>query len=512
MLENINLARKLSREEYKKVLPGLQKRLYDLEKACWDHDVPTVIAFEGWDASGKGTAIGALTQRLDPRGFKLYPITAPRTYEQQRPWLWRFWLKLPNRGEMILFDHSWYSRVLVERVEKTIPEKVWRQAYRDIVEFERTLADDGTTILKFFFHISRKEQKRRFEAIQADPLEAWRVSDADWARYKKYQDHVAATEEMLELTDTEFAPWTIVEATSKWYARKKLFDAIIAAMEKRLGTDAPPRSTTAADSSEDAELRAVMESLGGAKKMLETIDLTRKLDRSRYVQEVARRQIQLRELGSQVYQQKRPVIIVFEGWDAAGKGGAIKRVTEKLDPRGYVVYPISAPEGEDKTRHYLYRFWRRLPEPGQIAIFDRSWYGRLLVERVEGFAKESEWKRAFKEINAFERQLHDFGAVVLKFWVHISREEQLRRFEERKAIGYKAWKLTEEDWRNRAKWGDYEEAVEEMLVKTSTTLAPWTLVEGNDKYWARAKILARLVEVLSAELRYKPADPLKKRK
>lgn len=246
--------------------------------------------------------------------------------------------------------------------------------------------------------------------------------------------------------------------------------------------------------------------------MLETIDLTRKLDRSRYVQEVARRQIQLRELGSQVYQQKRPVIIVFEGWDAAGKGGAIKRVTEKLDPRGYVVYPISAPEGEDKTRHYLYRFWRRLPEPGQIAIFDRSWYGRLLVERVEGFAKESEWKRAFKEINAFERQLHDFGAVVLKFWVHISREEQLRRFEERKAIGYKAWKLTEEDWRNRAKWGDYEEAVEEMLVKTSTTLAPWTLVEGNDKYWARAKILARLVEVLSAELRYKPADPLKKRK
>jgi polyphosphate kinase 2 (PPK2 family) len=246
--------------------------------------------------------------------------------------------------------------------------------------------------------------------------------------------------------------------------------------------------------------------------MLETIDLTRNLDRSRYVRELARRQIQLRELGSQVYQQQRPVIIAFEGWDAAGKGGAIKRITEKLDPRGYVVYPISSPQGEDKTRHYLYRFWRRLPEPGQIAIFDRSWYGRLLVERVEGFAKESEWKRAFKEINAFERQLHDFGAVVLKFWVHISREEQLRRFEERKAIGYKAWKLTDEDWRNRAKWGDYEEAVEEMLVKTSTTLAPWTLVEGNDKYWARAKVLARLVEVLSAELRYKPADPMKKRK
>jgi polyphosphate kinase 2 (PPK2 family) len=213
-----------------------------------------------------------------------------------------------------------------------------------------------------------------------------------------------------------------------------------------------------------------------------------------------------------VYQQKRPVVLVFEGWDAAGKGGVIKRITEKLDPRGFVVYPISAPHGEDKSKHYLYRFWRRLPERGSIAVFDRSWYGRVLVERVEGFAKDNEWKRAFKEINAFERQLHDFNTVVVKFWLHISREEQLNRFEERQRIGYKAWKLTDEDWRNREKWGAYEDAAEEMLVKTSTTLAPWTLVEANDKYWARVKVLSRLVEVLSKELNYKPADPLKKTK
>ena len=242
--------------------------------------------------------------------------------------------------------------------------------------------------------------------------------------------------------------------------------------------------------------------------MLETIDLARKLDRESYVREVSRRQIQLRELGYQVYLQKRPVIIVFEGWDAAGKGGAIKRITEKIDPRGYVVYPISAPQGEDKTRHYLYRFWRRLPEKGQIAIFDRSWYGRVLVERVEGFAVDSEWQRAYKEINSFERQLRDFGTIVVKFWIHISREEQLRRFEERKAIGYKAWKLTEEDWRNRQKWDAYEEATEEMLVKTSTTGSPWSLIEGNDKYWARTHVLARLVNILSTELQYQPHDPL----
>jgi polyphosphate kinase 2 (PPK2 family) len=230
------------------------------------------------------------------------------------------------------------------------------------------------------------------------------------------------------------------------------------------------------------------------------------------VQEVTRRQIQLRELGYQVYLRKRPVVIVFEGWDAAGKGGAIKRITEKLDPRGYVVYPISAPEGEDKSRHYLYRFWRRLPERGPIAIFDRSWYGRVLVERVEGFATPAEWKRAFKEMNSFERQLRDFGTILAKFWIHISREEQLRRFEERKTIGYKAWKLTDEDWRNRHKWGVYEDAVEEMVLKTSTRTAPWCLVEGNEKYWARVKVLTKLVEILSRELDYEPADPVSRKK
>jgi polyphosphate kinase 2 (PPK2 family) len=245
--------------------------------------------------------------------------------------------------------------------------------------------------------------------------------------------------------------------------------------------------------------------------MLETLDLSQELSRPDYVREVARRQIQLRELGWQVYMQKRPVVMVFEGWDAAGKGGAIKRITERLDPRGYVVYPISAPQGEEQTRHYLYRFWRRLPERGQIAIFDRSWYGRVLVERVEGFAFEPEWKRAYKEINSFERQLRDFGVILIKFWLHISREEQLRRFEERQRIGYKAWKLTDEDWRNRAKWEVYEESVEEMLLKTSTRTAPWFLVEANNKYFARVKVLALLVKTLARELDHVPRDPLRKK-
>jgi AMP-polyphosphate phosphotransferase len=263
MLENINLEKKLTRDEYKRVLPGLQKRLYDLEKACWDNGLSTIIVFEGWDASGKGTTITALTQRLDPRGFRLHSIQPPRTYEQQRPWLWRFWLKVPNRGEMLIFDHSWYRRVLDERVEDIIPVQAWRQAYRDIIDFERMLADDGINILKFFFHISKKEQKKRFRAIEADPLEAWRVTAADWSRHKKYNQYVVAVEDMLEQTEAEYAPWTIVEATSGAYARRKVFETIISSIESRLGTLSPPRLEDSESTLKDADLRAAMESLEG---------------------------------------------------------------------------------------------------------------------------------------------------------------------------------------------------------------------------------------------------------
>ena len=263
MLENINLERRLSREEYKQALPALQQRLYDLEKACWDNGYPTVIVFEGWAASGKGKVISALTQRLDPRGFRLHLTVPPRTHEQQYPWLWRFWLKAPNRGEMLIFDHSWYGRVLEERVEGVLLEKLWRQAYRDIVDFERMLADDGTAILKFFLHISKKEQKKRLKALEADPLEAWRATPEDWARHKRYDDYLAAIEEMLEQSDSEYAPWVIVEATSGVYARKKIFETIIAAMEKRLGHLAPRPTDEAATILRDAEVRDMMESLEG---------------------------------------------------------------------------------------------------------------------------------------------------------------------------------------------------------------------------------------------------------
>ncbi len=244
--------------------------------------------------------------------------------------------------------------------------------------------------------------------------------------------------------------------------------------------------------------------------MLNTIDLTKSLSKEEYVRDLIRYQLQLQALAYQLYVQKRPLVIVYEGWDAGGKGGNIKRITEKLDPRGYQVYPIAAPQGEDKTHHYLYRFWRRLkpPDEKQILIFDRSWYGRVMVERLEGFCTDEEWKRAYREINEFERQIVDFGTILVKFWIHISQDEQLCRFEFRQETPYKAWKLTDEDWRNRQKWDLYENAVNDMLLKTSTLTAPWTVIEGNCKWYARVKALRTLVEVLTEELDYVPLDPM----
>lgn len=261
MLEKVNLDRKLPHSDYKMALPGLQRRLYELQKACWDHRIASIVVFEGWDAAGKGSAIATLAERLDPRGFKLYAIRAPRTYEQQRPWLWRFWLKVPARGQMAIFDQSWYGRVLVERVERLVPKREWRKAYEDIVDFERMLADDGTVIAKFWLHITKREQKKRFKALEKDPLESWRVTREDWRRHRRYDKYLAAAEEMLERTESEWAPWTIVEATDRWFARRKIFDTLIAVLEKRLGPLAPVAGVRPEAEARDQGLRQAQEQI-----------------------------------------------------------------------------------------------------------------------------------------------------------------------------------------------------------------------------------------------------------
>jgi AMP-polyphosphate phosphotransferase len=533
MLDQIDLGRTIGKREYKERLAELQARLYDLEQALFEARLPAIFVFEGWAGTAKVQTIGALTRRLDPRGLRVNSVTPPRTYETYFPWLHRFWLKIPSYGQIAIFDRSWYRQVIAAHAEARPPAQAGHAELEDIVAFERQLADDGTAILKFWLHIAKDEQRRRFKQLLSDRLTAWQVTEEDRRQHRHYQRYRDAVAYVLTRTHAPHAPWLVVPATDKRYARLAVLETVLMTLEARLGRGAPselPPPDELFDASgaafrrglaairsgangrapahllgQEPQPQAVSEEAGEQRApagpgILRRVDLTLVLDQKSYERKLAPLQAQLYLLGLEIYRQRRPVVLVFEGWDAAGKGGAIKRVTEKLDPRAYVVHAIAAPSGDDKAHHYLYRFWKRLPPAGQMAIFDRSWYGRVLVERVEGFARPEDWRRAYAEINEFERQLAAHGTIMCKFWMHLSPEEQLRRFEERQTIPYKAWKLTDEDWRNRARWADYEEAADEMLLRTSTPGAPWTIVESEDKRFARVKVLQTVARRLEDEL------------
>jgi polyphosphate:AMP phosphotransferase len=499
MLESIDLDKKLGDAEYDKVFRPLRDRLDDLQRAITDAKVPICIVFEGWDAAGKGDSIEKLLGRLDPRGYKVHSIFDPNVEELLRPFLWRFAVRMPGRGEIAIFDRSWYWRVLEERVARTVSKQRWQAAYNAIGEFERMHADDGTVFVKLWLHISEKEQRRRFRKMEKSKFDHWRVTKQDWKTHKRYDRYYRAAEEMLERTNTAFAPWTIVESTDRNWRRIKVFETIATALERAVEEKAAVVAAApgrAGSGTKSAAARV----LAKGRSLLDRVDLRKKLPEARYDTELKDAQVRLRRLAYRCFVKRRAVIVVYEGWDAAGKGGNIKRLTGCLDPRGYDVIPIAAPKGDDASHHYLWRFWRRLPKDGHLALFDRSWYGRVLVERVEGFAREAEWRRAYGEINQFELDLANHGTIIVKYWLHISKQEQLRRFKERQGKEHKHYKITDEDWRNREKWDLYRSAVHDMLVNTSTTVAPWTIVEANDKYWARIRAVRTLIGAIEAAL------------
>jgi len=495
MLENIDLSRKISKAEYKQSIDGLRRKLAALQRRVRELNIPMVVVFEGLNAAGKGTLINELILPMDPRGFQVVSSRAPNEEQRLRPFLWRFWIHTPVRGRQVIFDRSWYRRVLADRVNKDASADEVRQAFQDIRSFERNLADDGNVIVKLWLHISRKEQARRFDKLSSNPATAWRVTKDDLKAQKQYDKYIKAVEDMLAETDTDHAPWTVVESTDRRFAAMKIFTAVIAAMEHKIAQveGAAPRKPAAPK--EAIDLPADLHS-----SILDGVDLSLSLDRDEYDRRLKKAQKRLRELEHEIYIRRVPVVIVYQGWDAAGKGGNIRRLVQHLDPRGYEVVPISAPNDVEKAHHYLWRFWTQMPKAGHITIFDRSWYGRVMVERVEGFASEDEWKRAYREINEMEQHMTNFGTVLLKFWLQIDRDEQLRRFEARQNTPYKRWKITEEDWRNREKWDDYKIAVEEMLFRTSTPSAPWTIVESNCKWFARVKVLETVCDAIEQAL------------
>ena len=490
MLENVDLSVKVSKAEYKSLADEMVLKLGALQRRAHELNIPVSIVFEGWNAAGKGTLINNLIQPLDPRGFTVHSMLPPNKQERMFPFLQRFWCCTPAAGCLAIFDRSWYRRVLEDRVDGVVKGAALKQAYRDICSFERQLADDGNVIIKFFLHIAKKEQKRRFNKLRKDRLTAWRVTKDDLERHKEYTNYLLATEDMLAETDSGFAPWTVIEAHDRRFAALKIFTTVATALEQRI--DAVERAAKRTAKKTATRSRRTPKALQTS--VIDRLDLSLSLERKEYRERLKAAQKELRELEHAIYMERIPVVLVYEGCDAAGKGGNIRRLTEDLDPRGYEVVPIAAPNDIERAHHYLWRFWTQMPKAGHITIFDRSWYGRLLVERVEGFCSGEDWKRAYREINEMERHLANFGAVVTKFWLQIDRTEQLKRFKLREQTPHKTWKITEEDWRNRKKWTAYQVAVEEMLYRTSTNGAPWVIVESNCKWHARVKVLETVVK------------------
>ncbi|MEW5978545.1 MAG: polyphosphate:AMP phosphotransferase [Acidobacteriota bacterium] len=506
MLEVLNLKAHLDKERYRELISPLQRELRDVQQMIRREQIPIVVLLEGWDASGKGDSIGNLVHPLDPRGFKVFTTRGPNEEEHFRPYLWRFWVKLPRTGDFVFLDRGWYRRLLQDRLSGEIDEKSVLVAAGEIREFERQLTDDGYVLIKLWLHVSKQEQKRRLKTIESDPYERWRVARRKSEKRPGYKKCLKAAEEMLALTSTANAPWLLVEADDRLYRRVKVLEGVVSSLKAALAsrglalTGASPQEQDGtlgplATGSRDVEVQRT-----NPPNLLDRVDLDKRLSRAEYNSELDRLQMRLRELELECYNQRVAAVVVYEGWDAAGKGGNIKRLTQELDPRGYEVIPVSAPDETEKAHHYLWRFWRALPKAGHIAIFDRSWYGRVLVERVEGLAAEVEWRRAYQEINEFERHITASGAVLIKFWLHLSPEEQLRRFEEREKTPHKRHKITPDDWRNRQKWNVYREAVVEMIERTSTPYGPWTIVEAEDKLWARIRTLSTLVARLEQRL------------
>ncbi len=496
MLEKIDVSRTMEKEVWKQAEQEYGTELGHLQRSLKAAGIPVLILFEGLGAAGKGVQINRLIQHLDPRGFDVYASNKTTEEEAMRPFLWRFWTLTPEDGRIAIYDRSWYRKVLTERFDGLTKKKELPEAFRDILSFEKQLTDGGAVIIKLFLHISKEEQKKRFKKLEDTRETAWRVSADDWKRNKEYDQYLRMNEEMLEQTDSEYAPWTIIEAHDKNYAAAKILKTVTEMLREALDRH-EKQSLEAKQASSKKEKSFDSRYQNG---VLSGVDLNKSLTREEYKEQLDHLQKKLEKLHSEIYRLRIPVVLGFEGWDAGGKGGAIKRLTSHLDPRGYQVCPTAAPNDIEKKHHYLWRFWNHVPKAGHIAIFDRTWYGRVMVERIEGFCREADWKRAYQEINEMEAHMANAGAVVLKFWLQIDKDEQERRFKERMENPEKQWKITDEDWRNREKWDQYELAVNEMLVRTSTTYAPWIVVEGNDKYYARVKVLRTVVEALEEKI------------
>ena len=497
MFEAAELGQTLSPRRYAARLPDLRARLLNAHLELRHQKFAVIVIVSGADGAGKGELVHRLNEWLDPRGVSTHAFWDESDEEQERPEAWRFWRAMPGRGRIGIFFGSWYTRPIIRRVYGKARGVQFDAALDRIVTFERMLTDEGILLVKLWLHLPKREQKLRLKKLEA----AGRLAPDDWKHYKLYDKFTGVSERALRRTDMPQAPWHVIEATDRRYRELAAADILLTALEIRLHASRSSAATpAAAPVATAAPAKRMKPAFAKTDSILAHLNMSGRLTEAAYSRELAELQGRLSRLSWEARRKGVSMVLMFEGWDAAGKGSAIRRVTQAMDPRLYKVVGVAAPTDEERAQHYLWRFWRHLPRAGYTTIFDRSWYGRVLVERVEGFAKPAEWGRAYGEINDFEEQLTLHGIVLGKFWLHLSPAEQLRRFKERQTIAYKQYKITEEDWRNRDKWPAYQQAVDDMIRQCSTEYAPWTLVAGDDKKFARVQILKTIVQRLDAAL------------
>ena len=476
-------------EEMTARLKKAREQLNGMQMAIKEKKLPVLVIFDGWGGAGKGSVMGKVIKNLDPRFYKTETLSKPSEDELRKPFLYRYFVRIPEAGKFSFFDGSWMDEVTKNKLSGKINGEDYHRQLISIKRFERQLSDNGYLVVKFFFHISKSEQKQRLKDLADSKSTAWRVEKWDLWQNKHYDKCVDVYDEYLEATNQFIAPWYFVDSKNRKWAELQVTELLVKSIEIALQNT--------------GHAAAVLQNTFPLKQMpkLADIALDKKISDEKYDSELKELQSKLADLHNRIYRAKIPVVVAYEGWDAAGKGGNIKRLTAALDPRGFEVHPIASPEPHEKNRHYLWRFWTRLPKDGHIAIFDRTWYGRVMVERLEGFCSENDWQRAYNEINEFEKELDDWGAVIVKFWVQIDKDTQLARFTDRQNTPEKQWKITDEDWRNREKWDLYETAVNEMIQKTSTEYAPWHILESNDKHYARIKALKTVTDEIEKKLK-----------
>ncbi|HZI85100.1 MAG TPA: polyphosphate:AMP phosphotransferase [Casimicrobiaceae bacterium] len=492
MLESAEIGHRTSKRTYAREEPKLRETLlnaqFDLSQSGRG---PVLIIISGVEAGGRGETANKLTAWMDPRHIRVVAFAERTCEERLRPPAWRYWKALPPRGRIGIFLNAWYNESAFAHAQGDIDADVLHARLESIREHEQMLTDEGLVLLKFWIHLSKDAQKERLEALEGDPRTSWRVTRADWDAYKLYSKRHDLWEHLLRETSTGYAPWYVIEGADERYRYLTVGKILLDAMNSLLS-----RKQAAVTHAITPTAPSVVDNI----KLIRDLDLTKKLSRHAYDLALEKQQGRLARLTRHKRFAKRSLVLVFEGVDAGGKGSAIRRVTGALDARQYVTLPVSAPNDEELAHPYLWRFWRSVPPLGGISIFDRSWYGRVLVERVEGYCSASDWMRAYSEINQFEEQLAEAGAVIVKLWLQISKGEQLARFRARSHTPSKRFKITPDDWRNRKKWNAYERAVCDMVDRTSTEIAPWTLVEAEDKRFARIKVLTTINDRLKQSL------------